>query len=87
MDILNIADLTSELAVMDRLLVMVLSFALGAFIGWTYKIMHRSTAYSRSIVFPGPERYAARTDLQDWLKEIEPDPGILDRDRRPERQP
>jgi uncharacterized membrane protein YhiD involved in acid resistance len=50
-DILNITDLTSEFAVMDMVLVMVLSFALSAFIGWVYKITHRGTSYTQSFVF------------------------------------
>ena len=51
MDILNIADLTSEFSVTDMVLVMVLSFALSAFIGWIYKITHRGTSYTQSFVF------------------------------------
>jgi len=51
MDILNIADLTSEFAVTDMVLVMVLSFVLSAFIGWIYQITHRGTSYTQSFVF------------------------------------
>ena len=41
MDIFNIQDLTSEFTVMDVVLVLVLSFALSAFIGWIYQLTHR----------------------------------------------
>lgn len=51
MDIFNIQDLTSEFTVMDVVLVLVLSFALSAFIGWIYKITHRGTSYTQSFVF------------------------------------
>lgn len=51
MDIFNIQDLTSEFSVMDIVLVLVLSFALSAFIGWVYKISHRGTSYTQSFVF------------------------------------
>ena len=51
MDILNIQDLTSEVSVMDMVLVLVLSFALSAFIGWVYQITHRGTSYTQSFVF------------------------------------
>ena len=51
MDIFNVTDLTNEFAVMDMVLVMVLSFALSAFIGWIYKITHRGTSYTQSFVF------------------------------------
>jgi uncharacterized membrane protein YhiD involved in acid resistance len=51
MDILNITDLTSEFAVTDMALVMVLSFVLSAFIGWIYQITHRGTSYTQSFVF------------------------------------
>jgi uncharacterized membrane protein YhiD involved in acid resistance len=50
-DIFSIGDLTSEFAVTDMVLVMVLSFALSAFIGWIYKITHRGTSYTQSFVF------------------------------------
>jgi uncharacterized membrane protein YhiD involved in acid resistance len=50
-DIFNITDLTSEFAVMDMVLVMVLSFALSAAIGWIYQITHRGTSYTQSFVF------------------------------------
>jgi uncharacterized membrane protein YhiD involved in acid resistance len=50
-DIFNIGDLTSEFAVMDMVLVMVLSFVLSAFIGWIYQITHRGTSYTQSFVF------------------------------------
>jgi uncharacterized membrane protein YhiD involved in acid resistance len=49
--IFNITDLTSEFAVMDMVLVMVLSFVLSTFIGWIYKITHRGTSYTQSFVF------------------------------------
>ena len=51
MEIFNISELTSEFAVTDMLLVMVLSFALSALIGWIYKITHRGTSYTQSFVF------------------------------------
>jgi uncharacterized membrane protein YhiD involved in acid resistance len=51
MDIFNVTDLTSEFAVTDMVLVMVLSFALSALIGWIYKITHRGTSYTQSFVF------------------------------------
>jgi len=51
MDILNITDLTSEFAVTDMVLVMVLSFVLSAAIGWIYQITHRGTSYTQSFVF------------------------------------
>jgi uncharacterized membrane protein YhiD involved in acid resistance len=51
MDIFNITELTSEFVVLDMVLVMVLSFALSAFIGWIYKITHRGTSYTQSFVF------------------------------------
>jgi len=50
MDIFGIQDLTSEFSVMDVALVLVLSFALSAFIGWIYKITHRGTSYVQSFV-------------------------------------
>jgi len=51
MDIFNIQDLTSEFTVMDVVMVMILSFVLCAFIGWIYKITHRGTSYTQSLVF------------------------------------
>lgn len=51
MDIFNIQDLTGEISVLDMVVVMVLSFALSAFIGWIYKITHRGTSYTQSFVF------------------------------------
>jgi uncharacterized membrane protein YhiD involved in acid resistance len=51
MDILNVTDLTSEFAVMDVVLVMVLSFVLSAAIGWIYQFTHRGTSYTQSFVF------------------------------------
>jgi len=51
MDIFNIQDLTSEFTVMDVVLVLVLSFALSAFIGWIYQFTHRGTSYTQSFVF------------------------------------
>jgi uncharacterized membrane protein YhiD involved in acid resistance len=51
MDIFNIGDLSSEFTVMDVVLVLVLSFALSALIGWIYKITHRGTSYTQSFVF------------------------------------
>jgi len=51
MEVFSISDLTSEFTVMEMALVMVLSFALSAFIGWIYKITHRGTSYTQSFVF------------------------------------
>jgi uncharacterized membrane protein YhiD involved in acid resistance len=51
MDIFNIQDMTGEFSVVDVVLVMVLSFALSAFIGWIYQITHRGTSYTQSFVF------------------------------------
>jgi uncharacterized membrane protein YhiD involved in acid resistance len=51
MDVFNVTDLTSEFAVMDMVLVMVLSFLLSAAIGWIYQRTHRGTSYSQSFVF------------------------------------
>jgi uncharacterized membrane protein YhiD involved in acid resistance len=51
MDIFNVADLTSEFAVVDVILVMILSFVLSAFIGWIYQSTHRGTSYTQSFVF------------------------------------
>ena len=51
MEIFSISDLTSEFTVMEMALVMVLSFALSAFIGWIYKTTHRGTSYTQSFVF------------------------------------
>ena len=51
MNIFNIQDLTSEFTVMDVVLVLVLSFALSAFIGWIYQLTHRGTSYTQSFVF------------------------------------
>jgi len=51
MDIFNIQDLTSEFTVMDVVLVLLLSFALSAFIGWIYQFTHRGTSYTQSFVF------------------------------------
>ena len=51
MEIFTISDLTSEFTVMEMALVMVLSFALSAFISWIYKTTHRGTSYTQSFVF------------------------------------
>lgn len=51
MDILNIQDLTSEFSVAEVALVLVLSFALSAFIGWIYQRTHRGASYTQSFVF------------------------------------
>jgi len=51
MDILSLTDLTSEFAVTDVLLVMVLGFVLSAAIGRIYQNTHRGTSYSQSFVF------------------------------------
>lgn len=51
MEIFQVQDLSSEFAVIDVVLVLGLSFALGAFIGWIYKITHRGTSYTQSFVF------------------------------------
>lgn len=44
-------DLSSEFSVLDVVLVLTLSFALSAFVGWIYKITHRGTSYTQSFVF------------------------------------
>jgi uncharacterized membrane protein YhiD involved in acid resistance len=51
MEIFNVQDLSAEFAVMDVVVVMILSFVLSAFIGWIYKITHRGTSYAQSFVF------------------------------------
>jgi uncharacterized membrane protein YhiD involved in acid resistance len=50
-DIFNIQDLTNEFSILDVVIVLALSFALSAFIGWIYKITHRGTSYTQSFVF------------------------------------
>jgi uncharacterized membrane protein YhiD involved in acid resistance len=50
-ELFNIQDLTSEFSVLDVVLVLVLSFALSAFIGWVYQKTHRGTSYTQSFVF------------------------------------
>jgi uncharacterized membrane protein YhiD involved in acid resistance len=51
MNILDIQDLTSEFSVAEVVLVLLLSFALSAFIGWIYQRTHRGTSYTQSFVF------------------------------------
>jgi len=51
MDIFNLQDLTSEFTVTDVVLVLVLSFALSAFISWIYHLTHRGTSYTQSFAF------------------------------------
>ena len=51
MDILNIQDLSSEFSTLDVVIVLALSFALSAFIGWIYQVTHRGTSYTQSFVF------------------------------------
>jgi uncharacterized membrane protein YhiD involved in acid resistance len=51
MEIFNVQDLSSEFSVVDVVVVMILSFALSAFVGWIYKITHRGTSYTQSFVF------------------------------------
>jgi uncharacterized membrane protein YhiD involved in acid resistance len=51
MEIFNITDLSAEFTVIDVVLVLVLSFAASAFIGWIYKITHKGTSYTQSFVF------------------------------------
>jgi len=50
MEIFTFQDLTGEFSVIDVVLVMILSFALSAFIGWIYKLTHRGTSYTQSFV-------------------------------------
>jgi uncharacterized membrane protein YhiD involved in acid resistance len=50
-EIFNIQDMTAEFTVIDVVLVLALSFALSAFIGWIYQITHRGTSYTQSFVF------------------------------------
>ncbi|MCO6452897.1 MAG: DUF4956 domain-containing protein [Caldilineales bacterium] len=51
MDIFNFQDLTSEFTVIEVLIVLLLSFALSASIGWIYQFTHRGTSYTQSFVF------------------------------------
>jgi uncharacterized membrane protein YhiD involved in acid resistance len=51
MDIFDIQGLTTEFTVLDVVMVLVLSFALSAFIGWIYQYTHRGTSYTQSFVF------------------------------------
>ena len=51
MEIVNIQDLTSEFSILDVVLVLALSFALSAYIGWIYQKTHRGTSYTQSFVF------------------------------------
>ncbi len=51
MDIFNFQDLTAEFSILDVVLVLTLSFALSAFIGWIYKLSHRGASYTQSFVF------------------------------------
>jgi uncharacterized membrane protein YhiD involved in acid resistance len=51
MDIFNFQELTGEFAVLDVVIVMILSFILSAFIGWIYKKTHRGTSYTQSYVY------------------------------------
>ncbi len=44
-------DLMAGFTVLDVVLVLTLSFALSAFIGWIYKLSHRGTSYTQSFVF------------------------------------
>ncbi len=51
MELFSIEDMTAEFSVIEVVLVLALSFALSAFIGWIYKITHRGTSYTQSFVF------------------------------------
>jgi uncharacterized membrane protein YhiD involved in acid resistance len=51
MDIFTLEDMSAEFSVLEVVLVLTLSFALSAFIGWIYKITHRGTSYTQSFVF------------------------------------
>lgn len=51
MDIFTLDDMSAEFSVIEVVLVLALSFALSAFIGWIYKITHRGTSYTQSFVF------------------------------------
>ena len=51
MDIFEVTDLSSEFAVLDVVVVLLLGFALSAFIGWIYQITHRGGSYTQSFVF------------------------------------
>jgi uncharacterized membrane protein YhiD involved in acid resistance len=48
---LQIQDLTSEFSIVDVAVVLVLSFALSAFIAWIYQITHRGASYTQSFAF------------------------------------
>lgn len=50
MDIFNLQELAADFSVSDVVLVLALSFALNAFIGWMYKLTHRGASYSQSFV-------------------------------------
>ncbi|MCA9971134.1 MAG: DUF4956 domain-containing protein [Anaerolineales bacterium] len=51
MEIFGVTDLSTEFAVLDVVLVLLLSFGLSAFIGWIYQITHRGASYMQSFVF------------------------------------
>jgi uncharacterized membrane protein YhiD involved in acid resistance len=51
MELFAIEDMSAEFSVIEVVLVLALSFALSAFIGWIYKITHRGTSYTQSFVF------------------------------------
>jgi uncharacterized membrane protein YhiD involved in acid resistance len=51
MDLSSLQDLSSEISILDMVVVMVLGFALSVFIGWIYKQTHRGTSYTQSFVF------------------------------------
>jgi uncharacterized membrane protein YhiD involved in acid resistance len=51
MELFSIEDMSAEFSVLEVVLVLALSFALSAFIGWIYKITHRGTSYTQSFVF------------------------------------
>lgn len=51
MDIFDVQDLANQVTVLDTILVLLLSFALSAFIGWIYQTTHRGTSYTQSFVF------------------------------------
>ncbi len=51
MEIFEFQELSSEFALLDVALVMLLSFLLTSFIGWIYKITHRGASYTQSFVF------------------------------------
>lgn len=64
MDIFNIQELTTEFTVIDVLLVLSLSFALTAFIGWIYQLTHRGTSYMQGSCQELVQPYDSRDEIR-----------------------